>query len=110
MAGVHLGGNAHDSGSRLAIGDEVCWPVVLIDGEAEGWPSKILVDTNHNPHPSAPRICTDRSRARRMSRRFGEVSPRSAQNSGSAPPSRSIRGLLVSLEVHESELQDLAAS
>lgn len=34
-----------DSPQRFGIGDEICWDVILIDGEAEGWPPEVLVDT-----------------------------------------------------------------
>ncbi len=34
-----------DSPQRFGIDDEICWDMVLIDGEAEGWLSGILVDT-----------------------------------------------------------------
>jgi hypothetical protein len=35
----------NDEPVRLAVGDEVCWDAILIDGVAEGWPSHVLVET-----------------------------------------------------------------
>lgn len=34
-----------DSPQRFGIGEEICWDMFLVDGEAEGWPSAVLVDT-----------------------------------------------------------------
>ena len=35
-----------DSGERIAVGDRVTWDVCLTDGEADGWPAGVLVDTS----------------------------------------------------------------
>jgi hypothetical protein len=34
-----------DAPVPLAAGDEISWNVMLVDGEAEGWPGHVLVDT-----------------------------------------------------------------
>ncbi len=44
---VYLWRRMHeDMGGLFAVGDVVSWDVILIDGEAEGWPSDVLVDTS----------------------------------------------------------------
>jgi len=46
-----------DSPQRFGIGDEISWDVILIDGEAEGWPPEVLVDTTvtiEDPPRGAP--------------------------------------------------------
>ena len=35
----------HDDPVILRPGDEIAWNVTLVDGEAEGWPAALLVDT-----------------------------------------------------------------
>jgi hypothetical protein len=43
---VYLWGPMHaDSGETISLGDRVTWDVCLTDGEAEGWPARVLVDT-----------------------------------------------------------------
>jgi hypothetical protein len=43
---VYLWGPMHaDSGETIFIGGRVTWDVCLTDGEAEGWPAGVLVDT-----------------------------------------------------------------
>lgn len=45
-----------DSPQRFGVGDEICWDVVLVDGEAGGWPAGVLVDTTvciEGPPPGA---------------------------------------------------------
>ena len=43
---VYLWGPMHaDSGETISVGDRVTWDVCLADGEAEGWPARVLVDT-----------------------------------------------------------------
>jgi hypothetical protein len=36
----------NDTPVSLAVGDEISWNVMLVDGEAEGWPANVLVDTS----------------------------------------------------------------
>lgn len=47
----------NDTPVSLAVGDEISWNVMLVDGEAEGWPANVLVDTTvqiDDPPPGAP--------------------------------------------------------
>jgi hypothetical protein len=43
---VYLWGPMHaDSGETTSVGNRVTWDVCLTDGEADGWPARVLVDT-----------------------------------------------------------------
>ena len=45
-----------DTPVPLAVGDDISWNVMLVDGEAEGWPANVLVDTTvqiDEPPPGA---------------------------------------------------------
>jgi hypothetical protein len=35
-----------DTGTLFAVGEAVSWDVILVDGEAQGWPRDSLVDTD----------------------------------------------------------------